>query len=240
VANSFFQFKQFTVHQEFCAMKVSTDSCIFGATVAEAFAAKGLQAANYLDIGAGTGLLSLMLAQKTSAFIDAVEIDKNASEQAKNNFDASPFKERLSVYNSDILHFNSSKKYDGIICNPPFFEGDLQSPDEKKNTAKHDTSLTLQQLLFISDNHLKDEGTLAVLLPYHRVDDFITEAVVQNFYVEEKILVRNSLHHPYFRGILFLSKINTLSITRQLVIKNETGNYTGEFISLQKDYYLYL
>jgi tRNA1Val (adenine37-N6)-methyltransferase len=240
VANSFFQFKQFTVQQEFCAMKVSTDSCIFGAINAEAFSGKELQAARYLDIGTGTGLLSLMLAQKTNALIDAVEIDTNAFEQARSNFNASPFKERLSIYNNDILYFKPGKKYDGIICNPPFFEGDLQSPDEKKNTAKHDTTLTLQQLLSAACNHLKDAGTLSVLLPYHRVDDFIKEAVTQNFYVEEKILLRNSLHHPYFRAILFLSKINNLSITRHLLIKNEAGSYTSEFVALLKDYYLYL
>ena len=240
MANSFFQFKLFTVQQQFCAMKVSTDSCIFGAIVAEVFAEKSFHDTNYLDIGTGTGLLSLMIAQKTIAFIDAVEIDHQASEQAKINFATSPFKERLAVYNSDILHFKPDKKYDGIICNPPFFEGDLQSPDQKKNTAKHDTSLTLQYLLTVANNHLKKDGTLAVLLPYHRVADFIKEAVAQHFYLEEKILLRNTSHHPYFRGIVLLSKINTLSITRHLVIKNEEGNYTSEFITLLKDYYLYL
>src|SRR6185369_5666381 len=112
------------------------------------------------------------------------------------NFIASPFKERLSVYNSDILHFTPGKKYDGIICNPPFFEGDLQSPDQRKNTAKHDTSLTLLQLLMAANNHLKKDGTLAVLLPYHRVADFIKQAVGQHFYLEEKILLCNTLHHP--------------------------------------------
>lgn len=225
-------------------MKVSTDSCIFGAAVAESFAAKELQAldsiSHYLDIGTGTGLLSLMLAQKTRAFIDAVEIDNSAFEEAKNNFNKSPFTERISIYNNDILHLNSSKKYDAVICNPPFFEGDLQSTDKKKNTAKHDTGLTLQQLLLAANAHLKDEGTFAVLLPYHRVDNFIKEASALNFYVAEKILLRNSLHHPYFRTILFLSKIKTPSTSRQLVIKNEDGNYTSEFEALLKDYYLHL
>ena len=90
-----------------------------------------------------------------------------------------------------------------------------------------------------ANNHLKKDGTLAVLLPYHRVADFIKQAVGQHFYLEEKILLCNTLHHPYFRGIVLLSKINTLPITRHLVIKKE-GNYTGEFITLLKDYYLYL
>lgn len=225
-------------------MKVSTDSCIFGAVVAEVLAGKELQAsggvANYLDIGAGTGLLSLMLAQKTTAFIDAVEIDIAAYGQSSNNFEASPFKEKLSVYNTDILHFNPGKKYDAIICNPPFFEGDLISADEKKNAAKHATTLTLQQLLKATNSHLKSDGLFAVLLPYHRTDDFIKEAADLHFYLNEKMLLRHTSTHSYFRALLFLSKIKTTSTTKELVIKNEAGNYTDEFICLLKDYYLYL
>jgi tRNA1Val (adenine37-N6)-methyltransferase len=244
VANNFFQFKQFTVQQQFCAMKVSTDSCIFGAAVAEAFAETELQAdntiANYLDIGTGTGLLSLMLAQKTSAVIDAVEIDNTAYEQAGNNFSVSPFKEKLSIYNNDVLHFNPGKKYDGIICNPPFFEGDLKTGNQQLNAAKHSTTFTLQQLIQIADAHLKDSGILVVLLPFHRVDDFITDAIGLNFYVQQKILLRHTVQHPYFRGILFFSKTNTSSVTKELIIKNEAGNYTDDFIHLLKDYYLYL
>ncbi len=225
-------------------MKVSTDSCIFGAAVAEVLADKELQAtegvAYYLDIGAGTGLLSLMLAQKTTAFIDAVEIDIAAYDQSSINFKASSFKDKLSVYNTDIHHYNPGKKYDAIICNPPFFEGDLKSADEKKNVAKHATTLTLQQLVKATNSHLKSDGLFVVLLPYHRTDDFIEEVAGLAFYLQQKILLRHTLQHPYFRSILFLSKIKTTSTTKELVIKNEAGNYTDEFICLLKDYYLYL
>ena len=244
MANNFFQFKQFTIHQQFCAMKVSTDACIFGAVVTEMFAAKALpdedKETYYLDIGTGTGLLSLMLAQKTTAFIDAVEIDSAAYDEASENFNSSPFKGRLSIYNTDILNYPAAKKYDGIICNPPFFEGDLRSPDKKKNAVKHDTTLTLQQLLKVAGNHLKDAGLLAVLLPYHRVDEFIKDAVDLQFCLKEKLLLRHTFVHPYFRAILFFSKTETTSAIKELVIKNETGNYTDEFMCLLKDYYLYL
>ena len=243
MANNFFQFKQFTIQQQFCAMKVSTDACIFGAAVAEIFAAKALpdedKEIHYLDIGTGTGLLSLMLAQKTTAFIDAVEIDSAAYDEASKNFNLSPFKERLSIYNTDILNYRAAKKYEGIICNPPFFEGDLRSPDKKKNAAKHDTTLTLQQLLKIADSHIKVNGLLAVLLPYHRVDEFIKDAVDMHFGLKEKILLRHTAAHPYFRGILFFSKTKTTSAIKELVIK-EAGNYTDECMCLLKDYYLYL
>lgn len=225
-------------------MKVSTDACILGAAVAEVFTEKASLAEDekphYLDIGTGTGLLSLMLAQKTTALIDAVEIDTAAYDEASANFNASPFKERLFIYNSDILYFSPAKKYDGIICNPPFFEGDLRSPDTKKNAARHDTTLTLQQLLKVADTHLKEAGLLAVLLPYQRVEEFIKEAAGLHFWLKEKILLRHTTAHPYFRAILFLSKIKTTSATKELVIKNEAGNYTEDFILLLKNYYLYL
>lgn len=244
MANTFFQFKQFIVHQKFCAMKVSTDACIFGATVAEVFAERALKATgsitNYLDIGTGTGLLSLMLAQKTTAFIDAVEIDIAAYKQAKENFAASVFKERFAIYNTDVLHFTSNKIYEGIVCNPPFFEGDLLSPDKKKNAAKHNTTLTLQQLLKIAGNSLQENGLLAVLLPHHRVDEFEKNAATLSFYLHKKILLQHTLQHPYCSVILFLSKIKAISTTKELVIKNKANTYTAEFVYLLKDYYLHL
>jgi tRNA1Val (adenine37-N6)-methyltransferase len=244
VANTSFEFKQFTVNQQHCAMKVSTDACIFGAAAAEVFAEKVLQdrssQADYLDIGAGTGLLSLMLAQTTTAFTDAVEIDTAAFKQAGENFISSPFKDRLAVYNTDILYFTTDKKYDGIICNPPFFEGDLQSPDTKKNTARHSTALTLQQLLTAAGSLLKADGLFAVLLPFSRMDECIKLAAATGLFPVQKLLLRHSLQHPLFRVVLFFSKNMIATATKELVIKDETGNYTDAFIFLLKAYYLYL
>ena len=225
-------------------MKVSTDACIFGAAVTEMFAAKALpdedKEIHYLDIGTGTGLLSLMLAQKTTAFIDAVEIDSAAYDEASKNFNLSPFKERLSIYNTDILNYRAAKKYEGIICNPPFFEGDLKSADAKKNAAKHDTTLTLQQLLKTSKALLKPDGLLAVLLPFHRLEEFIKEASLLNIFLKEKILLRHTLQHPYFRAILILSKASVSISTKELTIKNSDQQYTPAFINLLKNYYLHL
>ncbi len=227
-----------------CAMKVSTDACIFGAAVAESLADNGVKDTgtikNYLDIGTGTGLLSLMLAQKTTAIIDAVEMDKAACEQASENFKASPFKQRLSIYHSDIIDFKSGKKYEGIFSNPPFYEGGLQSPDKQINAAKHDTALTLQQLLMVVASLLKSDGVFAVLLPYHRVNECIEKAFGQGFYLQQKIAVRHSVTHDYCRGILFFVKQPVATVTKELVIKNEQGIYTAGFTTLLKDYYLYL
>ncbi len=244
MANNYFQFKQFTVQQSRCAMKVSTDACIFGAAISESFADSVLQdnstIKDYLDIGTGTGLLSLMLAQKTTAFIDAVEMEEAACKQASENFKASPFKERLSIYHADILNFKSGKKYNGIFSNPPFYEGDQQSPDKQINAAKHDTALTLQQLLIVVASLLKSDGVFAVLLPYHRVNECIEKAIGQGFYLQEKLLVRHSVKHPFFRGLLYFVKQPVVTVTKELVIKNEEGFYTAGFTGLLKDYYLHL
>lgn len=219
-------------------MKVCTDACLFGAYMATEL--QILSPNNILDIGTGTGLLSLMLAQKTGACIEAVEIDSTAFEQAKENFTASPWKEKISIYNTGIAKLEAGKKYDHIISNPPFFEADLRSNDEKKNFAKHDSSLTLENLLNAVDTHLTPEGSFSVLLPFHRTAYFEAAAAKLHFYPAKKILVKQTPKHNYFRSILIFSRKKTTTLTEEIVTKNQEGNYSTEFTTLLKDYYLYL
>lgn len=236
-------------------MKVCTDASLFGALVSNSQNAAHcpLPAANCLDIGTGTGLLSLMLAQKNdSVIIDAYEIDTEAAGQAKENFAASPWVDRLQLINKDILTLAAdpliapgkqkavSKKYDLIICNPPFFEDDLRSPYEAKNKAKHDTALTLVELLHIADIHLTAGGSFAVLLPFLRVDYFIEEAARVDLHLYKQILVKQSPKHNYFRGILFFSRAEKEPERSEIVIKDEADQYTAAFAEALKDYYLYL
>jgi tRNA1Val (adenine37-N6)-methyltransferase len=238
VANNHFQFKQFTIQQDKCAMKVCTDACLFGALVANEV--EQISVKNILDIGTGTGLLSLLLAQKTNATIDTVEIDEPAFNQAKENIVQSLWKEKIDIFNTDILKFQTNKKYDCIISNPPFFQSDLKSDDEKKNFAKHDTSLTLTGLLNAVATHLSDDGFFAVLLPYHRSIYFEAESLKLNFHLTKKIAVKQTPKHDYFRAMLIFSRTESATVTNEMTIKNEAGNYSAEFIELLKDYYLYL
>lgn len=225
-------------------MKVCTDACLFGALTSNfkliQSVAEG-QTSNCLDIGTGTGLLSLMFAQKNAnTIIDAVELDPAAAEQAKENFAASPWKERLNIFNANILSFTAEKKYGLIISNPPFFEDDLRSPDPDKNNAKHDTTLSLTELLQVVKTNLSPGGSFAVLLPYRRVDHFIEEAGKLELYLTRKILVKQTEQHEYFRGILFFSRGKILPVNTSMSIKDKEGNYTPEFVAALKDYYLYL
>jgi tRNA1Val (adenine37-N6)-methyltransferase len=137
-------------------MKVTTDACLFGAWVAKEINNEKILINNYLDIGTGTGLLSLMIAQKNSSVkIDSIEIDKEAAEQALENVNASSWKERINVIHADAKDFAFTKKYDLIVSNPPFYENELKSPDEKKNMAHHG-GLSLDKLIqAIFENFLK-------------------------------------------------------------------------------------
>lgn len=235
--NPYFQFKQFTVQQDRCAMKVCTDACLFGAIVAHTKSSAG----NCLDIGAGTGLLSLMFAQQNpQALIDAVEIDPEAAAQAEENFKASPWKENLHIIRADIRSFAPDRKYDLVFSNPPFFEDDLRSADARKNKAKHDTGLSLAELLKQANALLSDNGVFAVLVPYHRVDYFVEEAGRYGLQLSKKIRVKQTEAHGYFRGILFFDRVTTTPETAVISIKDDTNEYTSEFTDLLRAYYLYL
>ena len=238
MANSYFQFKQFTIQQDKCAMKVCTDACVFGAFVAEYLAPQKLN--NCLDIGTGTGLLSLMLAQKNDMSIDTVEINAEAYLQAKENIENSIYKNKISIHNQNILEFDNKEKYDFIITNPPFYEGDLMSSQQNKNQAKHNESLTLPKLLQSIIRLLKDNGEFAVLLPFHRIIEFELLANDLNYFVQKEILMKQTPKHPYFRCIQIYSCTQLIKTTSDLIIKDENNLYTNSFVELLKDYYLHL
>ena len=218
-------------------MKVCTDACIFGAWVANKMDRGETVPRHILDIGSGTGLLSLMLAQKSTAEIDAVEIDADAASQSKENIEGSPWKEKIRVINVSVTEFAKDKKYDLIISNPPFFEDQLASPDVKKNTAMHSTSLTLKELAVTVKELLSPAGKAAILLPYDRKEFF--EEILNNLplYINEIVNLSHSRSHKAFRRFMFISNENKSSPEREMIIKDNTGEYTPEFIFLLKDYY---
>ncbi len=238
--NSYFRFKQFTIEQDKCAMKVCTDSCLFGAWAA-AWLQQQISFTTVLDIGAGTGLLSLMLTQKNkNAQIDAIEIDQAAAQQARENFTHSPWADNLFVKECDIKDFPAGKQYDFIISNPPFYQDDLLSQNENKNRAHHHTSLSLDALINAAKRLLSHTGYFAVLLPFHRSFAFENKALVQGFFTNKKTTVKPNERGTDFRVMLLLSHQNSECEKDEITIKNPKGDYTTAFIDLLKDYYLYL
>lgn len=237
--NQFFKFKQFTINQDQCAMKVCTDSCLFGAWVAEYLEQEKNSLKTILDIGTGTGLLSLMLAQKTTANIDAVEIEKAASLQASNNFLASPWNNRLQVYHTPIQLFKpiNSNSYDFIISNPPFYENNLKTDNQLKNLALHSEALSLANLIAQIQFHLKSNGQFAILLPFNRSDYFITEAQKAGFHIQVIMNVKQTEHHPFFRCMMIFGTQSTSIKSDELFIKAK-DEYTTDFRRLLSHYYL--
>ena len=200
--NSFFQFKQFTVHQDKCAMKVCTDACLLGAWVANKLMRENTEAKKILDIGAGTGLLSLMIAQKTNLKTDAVELNADAYLQAKRNIENSLFSSKIQIYNENIKTFLENIQYDYIICNPPFFENQLKSNSNAKNIAMHNTELSFDELIASIKKYLSKNGTAFLLLPFYEVNNFKDKLSVQRLFVTEELNVKHTSSSNFFRTMI--------------------------------------
>lgn len=235
MSNPWFRFKQFTVMQDACAMKVTTDACIQGAWTP-------IPAGNVhvLDVGAGTGLLSLMLAQRNpDLLIDAVELETSCAAQGAANVAASPWKESITVHNCDIKQFGADRQYDVIICNPPFFSNSLLSGRKAKNQARHDVSLTQTDLADIIQKHLAPSGICSILLPYAEYTRWLETAKTFGLHELTALCVRHRPGGRINRMVGILSKhAGKASLTEELVIKDEDGGYSAAFRKLLRPFYL--
>jgi tRNA1Val (adenine37-N6)-methyltransferase len=237
MSNSYFQFKKFSIQQDQCGMKVCTDSCVLGAWFAE----KIPTYSTILDIGSGTGLQMLMLAQKSRAKITGIEIDLPSCKQSKENIQESPWHDRLNICPGDVRNYKFPDRFDFIISNPPFFEGDLLSENSQDQVARHEISLNLEELLEVVKSNLDTGGSFGILLPANRTSYFEKLALDYGFYVSEALFLRQSSAYEFFRTILHLSGRKANNPERfELSIHKGSGHFTAEFIELMKDYYLYL
>ena len=225
-------------------MKVTTDACLFGGWIAEENKSDKVTTKNVFDIGAGTGLLSLMYAQKISyADIDAIEIDQEAYTQARDNIAASPFSKRINIIHGDVKTFSFRKKYDCIISNPPFYEKEIPSDNETRNIAHHQSGLLFNDSLNIIKHNLSASGVFYLLLPFKRNEEIKKVLFRQNLFVSKIVFVKQSPEHNYFR-MMIAGKSTRGSAAETLIeeisIWNDHQQYTNEFKGLLKDYYLYL
>ena len=236
MSNSWFQFKQFRVQQDRCAMKVSTDACIQGAWTP---VAKGVR--NVLDIGTGTGLLSLMLAQRNNdIYIDAIELDETAAMQARENMEASPWRGRIKVFQGDVRIFPFDKQYDMVICNPPFFNNSLLGDSEERNNARHTLSLAYEDLLDVLSKVLMPEGYASILLPYaeHQQWEMLLEK--NGWGINRKLLVQPRSGSLPNRVVSICTKDSQQAVTEGLIIYEGQHEYTAEAKELLKAFYLRL
>lgn len=238
MANSFFNFRQFTVHQDKSTMKVCTDSCLFGAWMAsQTDIPKDI---GMLDIGTGSGLLSLMMAQQHDNPILGIEIDEAAAIQANQNVQLTPWKDRIRILNADVMQFQSVEKFGFIFSNPPFYENSLTSAKLQKNIAHHDEGLTLKPLLEFISGNLNETGKASLLLPYSRLETFSTLARDLGFNLLRLLKVKQTPEHDFFRACIYFGKTAAMPTEiEEMHIKTVSGIYSDSFRELLKYYYLW-
>ncbi|MGR3812442.1 tRNA1(Val) (adenine(37)-N6)-methyltransferase [Jiulongibacter sp. NS-SX5] len=213
-------------------MKVCTDSCILGAYTPTPKEGK------ILDIGTGTGLLSLMLAQRTTSKIEAIELDENAANQANDNVLKSPFANQITVTKTDIKDYEPCG-FDLIISNPPFYENQLNSPEENKNKAMHSSALSLAELAKIIASKLNSNGKASVLLPPEEMRKFTSFMQTSGLFEYQKLQIRHNSLKPVFREISMFQRVKTEPLMNTLAIyETDSKTYTHDFETLLKDYYL--
>lgn len=234
---STFNFKQFTVQQDRCAMKIGTDGVLLGA-----WCPIDNNPFSVLDIGAGTGILSLMLAQRSNAEqIDSLEIDEEAYEQCVENFENSPWSDRLFCFHAGLDEFveEPEDEYDIIISNPPFYSEDYKTDDSQRDLARFQDALPFEDLIGAADLLLSENGIFAVIIPYKEEERFIDLCAEVELFPVKVTRVKGSHTTPIVRSLLAFKRYELSVLTAdELVIEISRHEYTDDYINLTKDFYL--
>tara|TARA_R110002126_G_scaffold16527_17_gene66034 strand:+ start:2044 stop:2766 length:723 start_codon:yes stop_codon:yes gene_type:complete len=234
-----FKCKQFFVGHDQCAMKVGTDGLLLGAWASLSNSSVLAAGATLLDIGTGSGLISLMLAQRApDATVHAIELDANAASQAAANFQQSPFRDRLHLLKGDILTYQPAERYALIVSNPPFFENALLGTDGRRNQARHTASLPLPLLLDKVGQLLAASGSFALILPHAGAAAFSSLAVAKGWFISASCTVLSRAGNAPIRRLIQLQRTPCETLQQQLVIHNETGSYSAQYRALLRDFYL--
>lgn len=230
---SLFRFKQFEVEQSGCAMRINTDGVLLGAIVAQQ------QPQLILDIGTGTGVIAMMLAQRfPQAAVTAVEIDEAAAFRAASNFEASPFAARLQVQHSDIATFQTEHRYDLMVSNPPYFVNDLKNPELRKGLARHADEDFFEGLLRKASALLSEKGMFWVILPAKQAELLVVNAVLFKLFPRQIIHVHSDVSKSEFRQIVCFSFTDGPVLHENFYIYSAQGVYTDAYKTLLKDFFL--
>lgn len=233
MSNNYFSFKKFTIHQDKSAFKVGTDGVLLGACAD----LKGTE--RVLDAGAGTGLITLMIAQRCNALIVALEPDSDSFTECSYNVGLSPWKERITVMNMKLQDYTDSNGFDLMVTNPPYFVDSLKNPDPRKSASRHNDSLTTQELLSSASRLLKENGKLQLVLPYTEGNIFIAEASDFGLFCNSILKIRPLPTSEIRRMIITMSRQRTRVSEKFLTIEHgKRHEFTEDYISLTRDFYL--
>lgn len=229
-----FRFKQFAVDQGNCAMKINTDGVLLGAF------AQQQAAVRILDIGTGTGVIALMLAQShPQATVDAVEIDPEAAEQAAENFRQAPFADRLRLFACSFLAMQPGSSYDLIVSNPPFYTNSLHNPDPRKKLAKHTDHLFFESLIDFVDMHLAASGRFLCIVPTALADELLLDFLpVRQLYVQRELAISSFPGGSPIRKLLSIGRESVHTEHAALAIYEQKGVYTAAYKALLSPYFL--
>ena len=231
-----FQFKQFTITQDRCAMKVGTDGVLLGA-----WTPLINNPYNILDIGTGTGLIALMLAQRSQAEqIDAIEIDDDAYEQATENFENSPWNDRLYCYHAGLDEFveEVEEEFDLIVSNPPFYTDEYKSGNDQRDNARFEDSLPFEELVEAADFFLSENGIFALIIPFKEEGRILELTKERDLFPLKITRVKGTPSTEIKRSLLAFTRIEQPAVIDELIIEVGRHNYTPEYIELTKDFYL--
>jgi tRNA1Val (adenine37-N6)-methyltransferase len=231
--NTWFQFQQFRVHQDRCAMKISTDAVLLGGL------ATSQNPNRILDVGTGTGVIALMLAQRhTDSILTAVELDESAAKQAQGNFSESKFKDRLTLWQGFFQDFKSDQSFDLIVSNPPYFPDHLKAKDSKRNQALHTDSLSFEELAGKVSRLLSDSGMFWVILPERQMLDFVLIAEGHGLFPRIKFVIRDRPGQKVIREIVSFSFQKSGIEIVEIFIKNEDGSSHETYRNIVKGFLL--
>lgn len=236
MSNPFFQFKQFTVWHDKCAMKVGTDGVLLGAWTSVQ------DARRILDIGTGTGLVALMLAQRSlpDTCLVALEIDEAAAEQALENVAQSPWKDQISVLQKDFKLYQSQDEFDVIVSNPPYFIDSLGCPDQQRNAARHNDSLTYEKLLQGVTKLLSKKGAFTMVIPADVAEQVKEIAVIYDLYATRQLNVITKPGGSPKRILITFSFDKQDCFVEELLTELARHQYSEEYKMLMGEYYLHL
>ncbi len=231
-----FKFKKFTVNQDQCAMKIGTDAVLLGA-----WASIEQQPFSILDIGAGTGILALMLAQRSQAeIIDALEIDDLAYEQCVDNFEQSPWGDRLFCYHASLDEFveEIEDQYDLIVCNPPFYSEDYKTTSSQRDMARFQDAMPFEHLLESVSILLSKNGVFTVVIPFNEEVKFIETAQKFNLFPNKMLHIKGNPDSDIKRSLIDFSFRESETSIKSLIIEIGRHQYTQDYVNLTKDFYL--